>query len=167
MSDIANFILLAVFAVLIVWAWRKVFGKVENVRNDEYIKCFLARLHSPDFESVEKHFGVELPLVLKNFYSTSLIDEDYVIFLKDEKECDIAFFEPIDGDSLRESWPGCEKYISIANDGCGNEYIFDPLCPPYAVKFHDHETGEIDLVCASLDEFVEAVRVYAEYKKQS
>jgi len=162
MSDTAIIIMLAVLAitaVLIMWIWRKLFGSREHARNDEYSKRFLARLQAPDYKVVEDYFGVELPAILKGFYSSPLITGDYVVFSEDGDEWDIAFFQPIDEESTREGWPGMEPYLAIANDGCGNDYIFDPKLPPFAVKFHDHETSEIDPVSETLEDFIRMIEV--------
>ena len=164
MSDTAIIIMLAVLvipAVFIGWLFSKLFGARERSRNDEYSKRFLARLQSPDYKVVEDHFGVELPSLLKEFYSSPLINGDYVVFSDDGDEWDIAYFQPIDEESTREGWPGMEPYLAIANDGCGNDYIIDPKSPPHAVKFHDHETGEIDPVSETLEGFIRLVEAYS------
>ena len=160
MSDLEVYIMLAVLAIPaigIVWLWRKIRGPQERRKNDEYSKRFLERLQAPDFLAIEGHFGVTMPLALKDFYASDLVTEDCDFEINGD-DWSIAFFEPLDQDSLRESWPGCEQFVSVANDGCGNEYVFDPKTEAKAVRFHDHETGELDDVTPSLDEFLAAVR---------
>lgn len=148
---------LAVPAIGIVWIWRKLRGSPESGRNDDSTKKFLERLRSPDFAVIEKHFGVALPPSIKDFYMSDLVTKECDFSTKG-KDWSISFFEPIDENSLRESWPGYESLVSIANDGCGNEYVFDPTSDSKAVRFHDHETGEFNEVTRTLDEFLAEVR---------
>ena len=160
MSDLEVFVLLAILAfpaIGIVWLWRKIRAPFEKRKRDDHIRKFDERLRSPDFASIEDHFGTSLPTTLKDFYASDLVMKgcDFSI---DDEDWSIVFFEPLDADSLRESWTGCDRFVSIANDGCGNEYVFDPYDDPYPILFQDHETGELDVVTQSLDEFVHLVQ---------
>ena len=148
---------LAIPAIGIVWLWRKIRGPHQQRKNDEYSKRFIERLQAPDFDAIEDHFGVTMPPALKDFYASDLVTEGCDLKINGD-DWSIAFFEPLDEDSLRESWPGCEQFVSFANDGCGNEYVFDPRTETKAVRFHDHETGELCDVTPTLDEFLTAAR---------
>ncbi|MFT5469880.1 MAG: hypothetical protein ACI8UO_005003 [Verrucomicrobiales bacterium] len=149
--------ILAIPAVGAIWLWRKLLAPYERRKQETYSREFLERLNSPDFVPIESHFGVSLPEALKSFYSTSMVGDGCDIRFESELWT-IAFFEPLDADSLRESWPGCERFVSIANDGFGNDYVFDPTDETAEVLFYDHETGELDKVAPSLTVFLDAVR---------
>ncbi|TLD70535.1 SMI1/KNR4 family protein [Phragmitibacter flavus] len=160
MSDLEVYVLIAVLAlpaIGVVWIWSKIRALFDKRKNDDYTRRFQERLRSPDFASIEDHFNTSLPATLKDFYGGVLVMEGCDLTINDE-DWSIAFFEPLDADSMRESWPGCERFVSIANDGCGNEYVFDPLDKPHPILFHDHETGELDVVTHSLDEFMGLVQ---------
>ena len=160
MSDLEIFVMIIVFAVPtigIVWIYRKIRGPQERLKNDEYSRRFLERLRAPDFSAIEAHFGVTIPPALKEFYASDQLTGDCDFEINGD-DWSIAFFQPLDEDSLRESWSGCEEFVSVANDGSGNEYVFDPKSELKAIQFHDHETGEFYDVTPTLDEFLAVVR---------
>ena len=153
-------VILAIPAIGVVWIVRKIRAPKIKQRNAEeeilYKEQALELLQNTDFPAVEKHFGVILPVVIKEFYASDMVGEDCDLKINDD-EWYIAYFRRLDADSLSESWPGCEKFVSIATDGCGNDYVFDPQSEVKAVKFHDHETGEFEEVTPTLDEFLAIV----------
>ncbi len=150
-------VVLAIPAIGIVLLWSKIWAPHKRRKKEENSRRWLERLQTPDFSAIEDHFGVAMPSALKEFYAGDLVTGDCDLEINGD-DWSIAFFEPLDKDSLRESWPGCGQFVSVANDGCGNEYVFDPRTEAKAVLFYDHETGEFDAVTPSLDEFLAAVR---------
>jgi hypothetical protein len=74
----------------------------------------------------------------------------------------VAYYQPADAETVRESWPGLEKYFAFANDGCGNEYLIKPGDDDPPVLFHDHETGELTRVSDHFSEFMQWPRLEAE-----
>ena len=146
----------AIPAIGVVWLLRRIRVPKKREKEDEYTKQFRARLRSPDFSAIEENFGIELPSQLKDFYASDFITDGCDLKIK-ENEWSIAFFEPLDSSALRESWPASEDFISIANDGCGNEFIFSPKKEPYMMLFHDHETGKFEDVGVSLQDFLSLI----------
>jgi hypothetical protein len=149
--------ILAIPAIGIVWLFRRIRGPREGIEVDESSRRYVERLRSPDFNFMEGHFGFPMPSILKDFYASDLVTSDCEFEINGNRFF-IAFFEPIDRDSLRESWSGCERFIGIANDGCGNQYVFDPATESKAVLFHDHETGTFTAVTPTLAGFLAVVR---------
>jgi hypothetical protein len=125
---------------------------------------FEERLHQPDFEALEKHFGCSIPVAFKQIYSNHAeLDraEFSVVPVGTHEENSpwfIASYVPADVESLRYRWPGTEAYLAFADDGCGNEYLIDPKDADARVLFHDHETGELSEVCGSLLQFMNWLR---------
>ncbi len=127
---------------------------------EEYSRQFTERLRHPDLSAVEKHFGRPLPLCIRALYANSdeLLRSDFevanAVDAAPEAHWYIAFYQPADEQSVRDSWPGLEKYFAFADDGCGNGYLIDPKEEDPPVLFHDHETGEIARVCDHFTEFM-------------
>ncbi|MCW1922619.1 SMI1/KNR4 family protein [Luteolibacter arcticus] len=148
MSDFEVVILMAVLAIPaigLIWLVRRMRAPFRKRRDELAVARYRERLAAPDFAAMEAHFGVELPAELKAFYRQPLLEKSATLRLE-SGEWDIDSFEAIDGESPREAWPGCESYVAIANDGCGNRYLFDPKQPGRGVFFHDHEIGEFPVV---------------------
>ena len=150
-----------VLAVGALWVIDKLFRRQPSkAEMDEYSRHFQERLLKPDFAAVEAHFGAALPDSLKKLYAdkNEILRGDFEVVTKVEgAKSDpwfIAFYEPADAESLRESWPGCEPYFAFANDGCGNEYLIKPGVPDPEVLFHDHETSEMTKVAGALTAFL-------------
>lgn len=122
------------------------------------------KLARPDFAAVEAHFGVELPRELKAFYNQPLADKSTVLLLE-SGEWEIAGFEVINGDSVELAFPGHESYVAIAQDGCGDQYLFDPRDPKGAVFFIDQKTGEKSSVSESVPSFLGAIERSEGWKK--
>jgi hypothetical protein len=66
---------------------------------------------------------------------------------------------PADLNSVKDAWPGTERFFSFANDGCGNGYFIDPTLDDPEVLLHDHESGELTPVAGRLSEFMKWPRV--------
>jgi hypothetical protein len=127
---------------------------------EEYSRQFVQRLRSPDFPAVEKHFGRPLPQCVRTLYSDKeeLLRNNFAVAassgVPDGERWYVSDYQPADGASVRDSWPGLEKYFAFADDGSGNGYLIDPTQDDPPVLFHDHETGEISRVCDRFTEFM-------------
>ncbi len=118
------------------------------------------RLQHPDFAAVERHFGHPLPACVQTLYANQqeLMRGDFLVAASidaaPETRWYIGFYMPADEESLRDAWPGLEKYFAFADDGSGDRYLIDPKEEDPPVLFHDHETGEISHVCDQFTEFM-------------
>ncbi len=127
---------------------------------EEDSRRFTERLQHPDFAAVEKHFGHSLPACLQALYADrqELLRGPFEVAAVPDAKPDhrwhVAFYQPADGQSVREMWPGSENYFAFADDGCGNGYLVDPKDDDPPVLFHDHETGELSRVCDRFTEFM-------------
>ncbi len=144
-------------ALLLARDW---FTRPSKKKIEEYSRQFTERLQHPDFPAVEKHFGRPLPTCVQALYADrqELLRGDFeVAAVRDaapEHRWYVAFYQPADGQSAKDTWPGLEKYFAFADDGCGNGYLVDPKEEDPAVLFHDHETGELSGVCDRFTEFM-------------
>jgi hypothetical protein len=126
----------------------------------EHTRRFTERLLHPDLPAIEKHFGGPLPRTIHDLYANTaeLQRGDFEVAATatadEEDRWFIAFYQPADAESLRESWPGTESLFAFASDGAGNEYVIDPRGSDPSVRFHDHETGEFTPVCDRLSTFM-------------
>lgn len=130
-------------------------------RKGEGGRSFDERLHDPDFEGLEHHYGCQLPDALKRLYAdrNELERGNFTVVAPesdpdDEQAPFIAFYVPADSEAARSGFPGTEPYFRFADDGCGNAYMTDPRLDDGPVLFHDHETGEISEVCDSFSRFM-------------
>ena len=160
--------IVAIFVVLpllIVWLNDRIFHRTSSKKElDEYSKRYKERLLNPEFAALEAHFGCTMPNELKELYASKEEIQrgnfDVVTKGRDgsKETWTVAFYEPADLESLRDTWPDCKELFAFANDGCGNDYLIDPRKPRSEVLFHDHETGEFSKVTSSLAEFIAAPR---------
>jgi hypothetical protein len=133
----------------------------------EYSRQFAERLQNPDLPAVEEHFGYPLPPSVQMLYANrrELLRQDFEVATVPDADSArrwyVAFYQPADRESARDTWPGLEKYFAFANDGCGNEYLLDPREDNPPVLFHDHETGELSRVCDHFSEFMDWPRLRA------
>lgn len=133
----------------------------------EYSRQFTERLQNPDLPAVEEFFGNPLPPSVQLLYADreELSRHDFEVSAAPDADSArrwyVAFYQPADRESARETWPGLEQYFAFANDGCGNEYLIDPREDNPPVLFHDHETGELSRVCDHFSEFMEWPRLRA------
>lgn len=141
------------------------FRRPSREKIEEYSRQFIERLHHPDFSAVEKHFGRPLPSCVRNLYAdrAELLREDFEtaasLDASPEHRWYVAFYQPADDQSAKDTWPGLEKYFAFADDGCGNGYLIDPREEDPAVHFHDHETGNMTRVCDRFSEFMQWPRL--------
>lgn len=160
---VSNFEIAVLFTILTVLylAGRWLHWRRQNARATG---LYRERLAHPDFAAVEAHFGVGLPSELKAFYNQPLAEKSTVLLLE-SGEWDIAGFEVINGDSVELAFQGCESYVAIAQDGCGNQYLFDPRNPKGGVFFKDHVTGVQSPVSESVPSFLRAIERSGGWKK--
>jgi hypothetical protein len=159
---------------LSVWlSWRLLIGseRMSKAQVEEESRKFIHRLLHPDLAAVESHFGFPLPEALRKLYSdqTELMRGNFNVAQNPEADeggrWAIAFYQPADEEAISTTWPGLEAYFAFADDGCGNGYVIDPKEKDPPVLFHDHETGELTLVCPSVSEFMLWPRM--EYRERS
>lgn len=164
MSDhiTAVIVIIAIFlglpiALLIARDW---LTRPSKQKMEEYSRQFIHRLQNPDFPALEKHWGHPLPHCVQALYSDKeeLMRSNFVIAASAESPEDerwyVSDYQPADEPSVRDSWPGLEKYFVFADDGLGNGYLIDPAEEDPPVFFHDHETGEIVRVSDHFTEFM-------------
>jgi len=151
-------LLLGVPVALLVFRDR--FQRPSKKGIEEYSRRFTERLRHPDFAAVERHFGRPLPSCVQALYANheELLRGDFeTAATRDATPASrwyMAFYQPADGPSVKDAAPGMEKYFAFADDGCGNGYWIDPTEEDPAVLFHDHETGEVSLVCRHFTKFM-------------
>ena len=128
---------------------------------------FDARLASPKWAELERHFGAPTPRDLQRLYTQPLIRGQNIETRTPQadghdREDFIASFCPADLRSVEEaSWVVTSKEFPFANDGFGNYYTvaFDQDSGrPSRVRFHSHEGGDIEDVGATLDEFLDRAK---------
>ncbi len=152
-------------ALLLIRDW---FTSPSKQKLEEYSRRFIERLRHPDFVAVEEHFGHPLPSCIQSLYvdEEELLRGDFDVAAESDAASEnrwyVAYYQPADAETVRESWPGLEKYFAFANDGCGNEYLIEPGDDDLPVLFHDHETGELSRVCDHFSEFMQWPRLEAE-----
>lgn len=155
-------VLLGIFIALPVallfardWLTRPSKKKIET-----YSRQFIHRLQHPDFAAVAKHFGHPLPECVRALYADKeeLMRSNFAIAasvaVPEEERWYVADYQPADGPSVQDTWPGLEKYFAFSDDGTGNRYLIDPAESDPPVLFHDHETGELSRVCDHFTEFM-------------
>lgn len=113
-----------------------------------------------DFRLIEKNLGIQLPedykAVFRHYPERGLpvFDEllnDYYAVLQSNTLA--RQYARICGDDLEEvRWPA--NYFVIGNDAFGNAYFLDLAQPPYPVFFWEHESSEVQEVCAAIQQFV-------------
>jgi hypothetical protein len=131
------------------------------------LKEFDARLASPKWTELERHFGAPAPRDLQGLYTQPLVCAQSLETRTPratgrDREDFIAWFCPADLRTVEEaSWVVQSKEFPFANDGFGNYYVVafgqDPA-QPSRVRFHSHEGGGVEDVGASLDEFLGRAR---------
>lgn len=151
-------------------AWLRIRDRLIQPSRDkfaEYSRQFTERLENPDLPAVEELFGHPFPPSVQMLYANrrELLRQDFEVAAAPDADSArrwyLAFYQPADRESARETWPGLVKYFAFANDGCGNEYLIDPREDNPPVLFHDHETGELSRVCDHFSEFMAWPRLRA------
>ena len=127
------------------------------------LKEFDARLASPQWAELERHFGAPAPRDLQLLYTQRLVrmqnlETRTARLAGHDREDFIAWFCPADLRTVEEaSWVVKSNEFAFADDGFGNYYTVafnhDPD-QPSRVRFHSHEGGEVEDVAESLDEFL-------------
>ena len=156
----------AALAIGFLWLMDKLFRRpMSKAEVEEQSRRFRQRLLAPDFPAAEAHFRAVLPDALKRLYAdeNELLRSDkgeFEVLIVDKNGVTepwyVAIYVPIDAQSLKETWPGCEAYLAFADDGCGNGYLIKPGTADPPVVFHDHESGEVVEVSPSLSAFLAA-----------
>lgn len=127
---------------------------------EAYSREFIQRLQRPDFPVVARHFGQPLPECVQALYADKqeLLRSNFEVAASKtvpvEERWFVSDYQPADGRSIQDAWPGMERYFAFADDGTGNGYLIDPKDKDPAVLFHDHETGELSRVCNHFTEFM-------------
>ena len=122
-----------------------------------YNERYRQRLSAPDFESLEKLLGHKLPdAVIRHFRSLSIItDEPFEILPPDGSEpLYISFWCPCDLENYHDTYPEIAGYLMIAMDGGNVSYVIDPRQAHPCVLSFDAESGELEQVAESLDQFL-------------
>jgi hypothetical protein len=125
---------------------------------------FQRRLHQPQFEELERHFGRPLPEAFKRLYGDyqRISRTDFVVSPPGSKPEDrawhIAGFLPADSRTLADSWSELgQNNLPFACDEVGDTYYM-PLDEATDLdgpvwRFHQ-ESGEREQVAESLEEFL-------------
>ena len=152
--------LLASLTCFFVMSCKSDWNPTQIPENDEYAQ----ELINPDWGFVEDHFGVEMPEALKQFYSAQesvlLADFDIEtpIDVDSSPRIHIEAFSVI-GDSPYFTVPGNERFLSIASDGGGGTYQFDPKeQDPEVYLYYVDGSGRFT-TGMKLDEFLTAPRL--------
>ncbi len=120
----------------------------------------LHRLQTPDFDAAERRFCHPLPECLLALHANQqeLMRSDFFVAPTEddaENECwEIAYYQPVDEESVRTKSPGMEEYFAFAIDPIGNDYLIDPKEDDPSVLFRDDVTGEVTPVCDRFTEFM-------------
>lgn len=126
------------------------------------------RLNNPDFDALEAYFRHPLPDALKALYhdKSRINTENILIDVPNpgerESKSSIAFFEPLDIDSVRHSGRGAQKLLPFANNGAGDMFMVDPTQPDPEVLYYLHENRKIVGLGATISKFL-----MASYRLQS
>jgi hypothetical protein len=127
---------------------------------EAYSREFIQRLQHPDYAAVAKYFGRPLPECVRTLYANKeeLMLSNFAVAasaaVPEEDRWYVSDYQPADGPSVQDAWPGLEKYFAFADDGAGNGYLIDPAESDPPVLFHDHETGELSRVSDRFTEFM-------------
>ncbi len=172
MTDIVIMVVLIValyialpVALLLARDW---FTKPSKRQIEECSRQFTERVQHPDFAAVHKHFGCPLPPCVQALYADrqEVLRTDFEVVANPDTDPGrrwyVAYYQPADAQSARDTWPGLDEYFAFADDGCGNGYLVDPREHDPPVLFHDHETGELSTVCDRFTDFMRWPRLEVE-----
>lgn len=109
------------------------------------------RLLDPQWDALERHFGVPMPKSLKDFYAdlTRIQQSNFRLQTKEKVEGNyfiaVLSFTPMDKGAIRE-FDNESNLLCVATDGMEGEYLIDPTeCDPEIVLMVDysdyHEMG--------------------------
>ena len=128
---------------------------------------FTARLASPKWQELERHFVAPVPQDLRELYDSALIRRESLAFSNPtgddpQREDHIARFLPADLQSVEEaSWVVKSREFSFAEDGLGNYYtvaFHADAAAPSPVRLHWHDGGDVEVIANSLGDFLSRVR---------
>jgi hypothetical protein len=165
MSDTSAIILTVSLIVLgsaVVFYLQHLSQKRNKKLAEEESEKYRRRLNSPDFGELETYFRHPLPDALKALYQDKpRINSEYILIDVPnpgelESESFIAFFEPLDMDSVRHPWPGCEKLLPFANNGAGDMFMVDPTHTDPEVLYYLHESRKIIGLGVTISKFLMA-----------
>jgi len=134
---------------------RKTLAKEQSER-------YSRRLDNPDFRALETYFRHPLPDPLKALYrdKSRINSENILVDVPNPGESEptsfIAFFEPLDRESVRHPWPGCEKLLPFANNGLGDMFMIDPTQPDPEVLYYLHENRTLVRLGVTMSKFLTA-----------
>ena len=163
---IVMFVVAAVFLKGIdrIRQWRRAVPPEETIRRAAE---FGARLASPKWQDLERHFGAPVPRDLRHLYESPLIRSEHLAVPNPtpsdpEREDYIARFLPADLQSVEEaSWVTQTSEFPFAEDGLGNYYTVGfqaDVTAPSPVLLHWHDGGDVELVATSLRDFLSRAR---------
>ena len=129
--------------------------------SEESIRIHRERLLNPCWDDLQEYFGTPIPEPLKRLYlRTELLTECDVVFRdQDGREWHLAEFSPADLTTLDETWLDVKegKNFPFAGDCFGDCYYIELIsrepvrCP---VMLCHHDGSDVEIVAASLDEFL-------------
>lgn len=116
------------------------------------------RLHNPQFDLIEQHFGHPVPAALRQMYADPAIlsREPFSVSIPSvdkPKHWFVESFTPIDPNTL-EFFEGFEQYIGFASDGSEGIYVIDPTQPDPEVYYFDMEGYTLDPCDSTLSQFL-------------
>lgn len=163
---IVMFVIAAVFLKGIerIRQWRRAVPAEETIRRAAE---FNARLASPKWQDLERHFGAPAPADLRHLYESPLIRSEHLAVPNPtpsdaEREDHIARFLPADLLSVQEaSWVVKTREFPFAEDGLGNYYTVSfrlDVTAPSAVRLHWHDGGDVEVIADSLGRFLSRAR---------
>ena len=125
---------------------------------------FAHELLHPEWQLVERHYGVPMPDLLKSFYADPnkvlLCDFD----LETPKPVDgldrihVCTFTPINESSI-EAFPAFERFLEVASDGGEGLYFFDPKDSELEVFLFVMDGYDLHPTGLSLRQFLEGLRL--------
>ncbi len=129
---------------------------------------FRERQKRPDFEAYRRKFGCDPPEALVTLFDDpSLFTDDrdsFTVMLSSTPAGEgwyVAWIEPIDAEHLEQQpWPGTEGLFAFANNGAGDQYLFDPCGRDPEVIHYEHESGKRRPLGVTLSAFLSAKREY-------
>ena len=116
-------------------------------------------MKSPDFELIQRHFGTPISASLSLLYSDleEVLRHDIekvVPAAREDESIYIAWYEPLDEQSLHHRWPSHLEFYQFADDGSGSRYAVDPTDEEGESYYLEHEFGDLRPTGAKIAEFL-------------